>query len=219
MHMRRLLHACGALTALAGGLTAGSLALLPGTASAAPCTSEASCAMTGTATLTGGTLSLSTSGSLSWAGTLTGVLQSIADTSTADQTYTVNDATGSSSGWNVTVSATTFTTGTATLPDTGTFSTNGDPTSVSSTTAPTATCTGGTGTCTLPTESGVTYPVAITTAATAPTAVTVYNATSGTGLGSIDIGSVGWWLTIPGTTTAGTYTSSVTMAVSSGPGT
>jgi hypothetical protein len=161
--------------------------------------------------------------SLAWAATLTGLTQSIVDTTAADQILTVDDATGSATGWNVSVSATTFTSTSATLPDTGTFSLTGSVSSATATTAPTAACTGGGTDCTLPDDTGVTYPVALTTAATGPTASVVYEAAAGTGVGSIDIGGstaadpVGWWLSVPSNASAGSYTSTVTISLASGP--
>jgi hypothetical protein len=77
-------------------------------------------------------------------------------------------------------------------------------------------------TCTLPTDT-TTYPVAITTSATSPSAIKVYSAAAGTGLGAMTVGGhastnpIGWWLTFPATAFSGTYTSTVTVAVSSGP--
>jgi hypothetical protein len=221
IYVRRLLHALGTLVVLSGGLTAGSVALLAGPAGATTCVAPASCSMTGTVGLTGGTLSLTTSGSLGWTGTLTGTGQSLVDTIPADQQYTVDDATGSGAGWHVTVSATTFTnTPTHTFPDNGTFSTNGSMGSVTSSNVPSATCTV-VGSCTLPNDSAVTYPVAITTAASSPPPVTIYSAQSASGLGSIVIGNtpdpVGWWVNVPGTAVSGNYTSTIVMTVISAP--
>jgi WxL domain surface cell wall-binding len=184
------------------------------------------CTMTGTMTLGAGTLTLTgaSSGSLTWGTTLSGLDQTTVDTAATDQTYTVDDATGSGAGWHVTVSATTFTTGggtPTTLNDTGTLSTNGSITSATDTTAPSSACTSG-ATCTLPTNT-TTYPVAITTAATSPTAYTVFDDSASTGVGSIVVGGpgpavpVGWWLSIPATTKPGTFTSTVTMEVISTP--
>lgn len=216
--MRRLLHALGATVVLAGGLTAGGAALLAGPADAVTCVAPASCAMTGTVGLTAGTLSLTTSGSLNWSGTLTGASQSLVDTTPGDQQYTVVDATGTGNGWHVTISATTFTNGASTFPDTGTFSTNGSTSSITSTNAPSATCTGS---CTLPDDSAISYPIAITTAATSPVPVTIYDAKANTGLGTVVIGNtpnpVGWWVNVPGNASAGAYTSTITMTVISGP--
>jgi hypothetical protein len=102
------------------------------------------------------------------------VKQRVVDTKAADQQYTVNDVTGSGVGWH-----TTFTNGTHTLPNSGTFVTNGITISVTDTSAPSAICTA---TCPLPTTS-TTYPVAITTAASSPPPVTIYDTAAGTGLG------------------------------------
>ncbi len=122
------------------------------------------------------------------------------------------------------VSATTFSTGggsPSTLANIGTLSTNGSLTSISGSTAPTATCLSGS-TCTLPTDT-TSYPVAITTAASSPTASDIYDASASTGLGSVTIGGssaanpVGWWLNVPANTLAGTYTSTVTVEIISGP--
>lgn len=221
--MRRLLHAVGALVILAGGMTAGSGVLLSGMASAAGCggavPAGSNCTMTGTVNLSGGALTLTSPSSLTWTGTLTGIDQSIVDTISGDQQYTVNDATGSGAGWHVTTSATTFTNGSHTFPDTGTFVTNGSATSITATTAPTATCTA---TCTLPSNS-TTYPVAVTTAASSPTPVTIYDTAAASGMGQIVIGGstqpnpVGWWVNVPASASAGAYTSTITMAVISGP--
>jgi WxL domain surface cell wall-binding len=223
MPMRRLLHSFGALVVLTGALTAGSAALMSGAADAGTCgtPTTSNCTMTGTVTLTAGSLSLTAPGSLSWTGAVTGLAQSIVDTTAGDQQYTVNDATGTGAGWHVTTAATTFTNATsATFPNIGTFVTNGSLTSVTSMSAPTATCSS---TCTLPTDT-TTYPVAITTAPATPTPSTIYDASASTGLGSIIIGGstaanpVGWWVNVPGSATStSAYTSTITMAIISGP--
>ena len=215
------LAAAGAL--VLGGVASAAIAG-PTSAEAATCTATVGtpCVITGTADMTAGVLSAIVPGSLTWAATLNGLGQQLVDTTAADQGYTVDDATGSSAGWHVTVSATTFTTGTATLPDTGSFSTTGSITSATATTAPSQACTSA-GDCTLPNNTATVYPVAVTTAATTPTPVTVYNATAASGIGSTDIGGststnpVGWWLHVPGTTTPGSYSSTITIDVISGP--
>jgi hypothetical protein len=224
MLMRRLLPALGVFVVLVGGLTAGS-ALLASPAFAGACGTAVpagtSCTMTGTVTLTGGSLTLTSPSSLSWTGTLTGSDQQLVDVNSSDQQYTVNDATGTGAGWHVTTSATTFTNGTKTFPNTGTFSTNGSLSSYTSTSAPSATC-GGSSTCTLPTNN-TTYPVAITTAATSPPSSTIYDTQASTGLGQILIGGstnpnpVGWWVYVPASAIAGSYTSTITMQIISGP--
>jgi hypothetical protein len=223
MRMRELVHSFVAFAVLSGGLATGSVFLTAGPASAAGCgvaiAAGSSCTMTGTLNVTAGALTLTSPSSLTWTTTLTGTDQNVVDTNAGDQQYTVDDATGSGAGWHVTTSATTFTNGSHTLPDTGTFVTDGSITSITATTAPTATCTG---TCTLPTNV-TTYPVAITTAATSPTPVTIYDTATSTGLGQIIIGGsahanpVGWWVNLPASASAGAYTSTITMSVVSGP--
>jgi hypothetical protein len=220
--MRRSLRMLTVLTLLTGGSAPVLIALTPGTASATSCgtaiAAGTSCTLTGTLGVTASTLTLTSPSSVGWTETLTGVDQSLADATTGDQQYTVNDATGSGAGWHVTVAATTFTNGSHTFGNTGTFSTNGSVGSITSTSGPTPTCFTG-ATCTLPTNTE-TYPVAITTAATSPTPVNIYDTSASTGLGEIVIGGtnpVGWWLQVPASAYAGSYTSTVTLEVISGP--
>jgi hypothetical protein len=176
-------------------------------------------AVTGTLTVTAGSLTLTSPTSLTWAVTLNGTNQTAVDSVAGDQQYTVNDATGSGAGWHVTTSATTFTNGTHTLLDSGTFVNTGSITSIAAATAPTATCVA---TCVLPTNT-TTYPVAITTAPSTPTAVTIYDTSAATGVGQVTIGGhaaanpVGWWVNVPSSAFAGAYTSTVTMAIVSAP--
>lgn len=47
--------------------------------------------------------------------------------------------------------------------------------------------------------------------------VNIYDSSATTGLGSIDVSSVGWWLNVPSNTAAGAYTSTVTLELVSGP--
>jgi hypothetical protein len=181
------------------------------------------CTITGTLTITSGTLTLTAPPALGWSETLSGADQHLFDPTLADQTYQVNDATGTAPGWHATVAATTFTTTAPaaihTLVDTGTFATNGSITLMTDTTAPTAACLS-TSTCTLPTDT-TTYPVAITTGA-AVAGVNIYDASALTGLGTITIGSpgadpVGWWINVPSNTIQGTYTSTVSLELISAP--
>jgi hypothetical protein len=162
-------------------------------------------------------LSLTGPSSLTWAVTGTGVNQSTVDPNSADQQFTVGDTL--TAGWNVVVSATTFTNGTHTLPNTsGTFNFTGSLSSSLATTAPTATCVGS---CTLPADT-TTYPVNIITAAS-PTAYKVYDTPASTGEGVMIIGGstaanpIGWWIQMPASGYTGTYTSTVTLEVVSGP--
>ncbi len=222
MARRRLARRLGACVLLAGGIGAPVL-VAAGTAGAAACgtatVAGTACTLTGTLGFTAGALNLTSPSALAWAATGSGFDQQLVDPTTAHQSYLVNDATGSGAGWHVTVSATTFTTGSVTLANAGTFSTTGSSTSISAVTAPTAACSSGS-TCTLPTDT-TTYPVAITTAASSPTAVTIYDTSAATGLGSITIGvganPSGWWVSVPSKTLAGTYTSTVTLEIITAP--
>ena len=170
-----------------------------------------------------GMLAVGAPASLSWSGTLNGHDQAIPDTDAATEQLSVNNQTGSGDGWRATVSATNFTNGTGySLPAAGVLQVTGSVTSPGLPTAPTASCQA-TLICTLPDDTSVTYPVAITSAAQSPAAVTVYAASAGTGVGPVTIGGaaaanpVGWWLNVPGNAQAGTYTSTVTISVVSGP--
>ena len=132
----------------------------------------------------------------------------------------MNDTTGSGAGvWHITVSATTFTDGTYTLPDAGTLAVTGSITSPTASAGPALNCPSACA----PPVSSQTYPVAIPTARSAPPPVTVGNAGAGTGRGAVSIGGhtapdpFGWWLTVPANARLGSYTSTVTVAVVSGP--
>jgi hypothetical protein len=117
----------------------------------------------------------------------------------------VNDDSGTGNGWKLQVAATTFAdTGTHTLADSGTLSIS----SVSE-------ADNGTGTYTAPTNS-ITAPVALTTAATAPTAVSVYNAAANTGLGHFTV-TPSFVVHVPANAYASAYTSTITVTVATGP--
>jgi hypothetical protein len=166
-----------------------------------------------------GTLTLTSPSSLTWATTLTGSTQNVFDATSADQQFTASDQTGSGAGWHITVSGTTFTNGAKTLPNSGTFVMTGSLSSITATTAPTAACNTS---CTPPINT-TTYPVAITTAASSPTPATVFDTSANSGLGPMTIGGhsaanpVGWWVVVPGSAISGSYTSTITVAVASGP--
>ena len=136
----------------------------------------------------------------------------------ADQQLTVNDSSGTASGWDVTVSATTFSSGSHTLPDTGRLEFNGSTSSLTGA-APSAACVGS---CVVPVDT-TTYPVAIDTAASSPDAFTIYDASAGTGTGVVALGGpsathpIGWWIQVPASAYAGSYTSTLTLTLVSGP--
>ena len=221
----RLLAACVLLT---GSISPPAL-LAAGPAQAAACGTPLAdgvpCTLTGTATVTAGPLNLTSPAALDWATTLNGLDQQLADMTAAQQTYLVDDATGSGAGWHVTVSASTFSSVSpaATLPDTATFSTNGSLTSETASSYPTAACSPEAA-CMLPAHvtAPMTNPVLVTTAAS-PTPYTIYDAEAGSGMGSITIGGpsaanpVGWWVNVPADAMAATYTSTITLEVISAP--
>ena len=108
-------------------------------------------------------------------------------------------------GWNISLTSTTFSTGGASA---RTLSTSA--TTVPS--APTDTCDA---TCTLATNS-VTYPYTVPAAATAPAATKLYNAATATGVGNQTITPT-FKLAVPANTYAGTYSSTWTFTLASGP--
>jgi hypothetical protein len=201
-------------------LLCGTLALVVGiaatTAGATDCTPTAGEACVD---ISAGTLTLTAPTTLAFpTTTLTTASQWISDQNAPDQTLVVSDARGSNAGWNVNIKATPFTcsgcSGTPTLG--GGFKVNGDTTNNAAVTSPTLKCTVAS-TCTTPTNS-VTYPASITTDGTSTTELV--NAAVGTGGGSVTFGDtapVAWWLEVPPTAIAGSYTSTITLAVSTGP--
>ena len=108
----------------------------------------------------------------------------------------------STSGWNVTISATQFKSGSHALPL--------NASKVKS--MPVASCR--TGTCINPASPGtISYPVTIPIT---PVMAKFYNAQAGTGIGSFKISAPISTL-VPGNTYAGIYTSTITIALVSGP--
>jgi WxL domain surface cell wall-binding len=158
-------------------------------------------ATSATATLTAGSLAfVSSPPSVSFSTTLNGTDQTV----NATQAIDVDDATGSGTGWNLTATSTSFTTGSHTL---STSATN-----VAS--APSVACDASV-TCTTAT-SNVSYPYALPAAATAPTATKLFNATANTGMGQQTVTPT-WGLGVLGNTFAGNYTSTWTLSLVSGP--
>ena len=108
------------------------------------------------------------------------------------------DARGSGAGWNLQISATTFSDGA------GHTLAQGQVGSVAQA------CKAGS-TCTPATSSGITYPLTIST-----TPAKVFVAALNTGLGKIDVTPT-MNVAIPGNAYAGGYTSTVTLAATTGP--
>ncbi|HWB22173.1 MAG TPA: WxL domain-containing protein [Gaiellaceae bacterium] len=156
--------------------------------------------VTATATVTGaGSLALSNGATATISDTLDGTDQAVNYT----LPLTMTDARGTGTGWNLTITSTTFTTGTHTLA-----------TSASSIASVASACVAG-GTCTNP-ASSISYPLTVPAAATAPTAVKLFNAAANSGLGRFTI-TPSINVTIPGNSYAGSYTSTLTIAAVSGP--
>ncbi len=158
-------------------------------------------ATSATATLTAGSLAfVSAPPAVSFSATLNG--SDLAPTST--QALDVGDSTGAGAGWNITGTSTTFTAGARTLPTTATTVAAG----------PTVACDASV-TCTTATNS-VTYPYSLPAATTAPTATKLFNAAASTGMGNQTVTPT-WKLSIPANSFAGSYTSTWTLSLVSGP--
>jgi hypothetical protein len=153
-------------------------------------------------TCTGGSLTVTSPASIAFpAVTLNGTNQ----TATASAALTPSDMSGSAAGWNVQATSTTFTNGVGrTLPTTATTVTGG----VTSAAA-------GSANCDLPTNS-VGYPLTLPAAATAPTAVKVYNAAANTGGGPLTL-TLSFQLAVPASAYSGSYSSTWTFTIASGP--
>lgn len=106
-------------------------------------------------------------------------------------------------GWNTTITSSQFTTGTRTLP-----------TNVSTVTATSSACANG-GLCTNPTSS-ITYPLAVPAGSGPPTAVKFYSAAAATGKGVFTLTPT-VSVAVPQNSFTGTYTSTLTISVVSGP--
>ncbi|MFZ1997006.1 MAG: WxL domain-containing protein [Solirubrobacteraceae bacterium] len=154
-----------------------------------------------TGTVTAGALSVATSAAPTFSANLAGG----DSTPTYTLPLTAVDTTGTGAGWNLTITSTQFTTGGGTP---HTLAAN-----ASTMTGVTSACASGT--CTNPTNA-VTYPVSVPAAATAPTAVKFFNAAANTGLGSFTVTpTVGVF--VPATSFAGSYSSTLTVSIVSGP--
>ena len=116
----------------------------------------------------------------------------------------VTDATGSGNGWNLTITSTTFSTGSATFPA-----------SASTITGVTAACATNS-TCTLPTNNVSNSNLAVPAGSTAPSAVKFYNAAASTGRGTVNVNAT-VQVAVPANVLAGSYSSTVTIAAVSGP--
>lgn len=183
----------------------GGAALAVGALLAFPAAANAANTVPGTATLSAGTLTMTTPVALGFTATLNGTNQVLAATQAID----VLDQTGSGAGWNITLTSTQFTTG------------GGSPLVLALTSATDTALSAGacdaTVTCTLATGSTVTYPFVVPAAAvTAPTAVKIQNAAVNSGLAGQTFTHT-MNLAIPANTMAGVYTSTWTYSLVSAP--
>ena len=161
-------------------------------------------AVTASASITAGSLAfVSSPSTISFAATLNGADQTV----TSSQTFDVGDATGSGSGWNVTATSTTFSTGGGTPRTLATSATT-----VQS--APTVGCDASV-TCTTATNA-ITYPFVLPAGATAPTAQKLFNAAANSGMGNQTV-TASFRLALPANTYAGTYSSTWTYSLASAP--
>ena len=110
----------------------------------------------------------------------------------------VVDARGTGAGWNLTISASSFSDG------------SGHTLAAGNVTAVAQTCHSGSS-CTAATSSGITYPLTI-----GATAAKFFSAALNTGLGKVDVTPT-IQVAVPGNAYAGTYTSTVTLAAATGP--
>ena len=110
----------------------------------------------------------------------------------------VVDARGNGAGWNLQISATTFSDG------------SGHTLAAGTVTAAAQACHAGSS-CTAATNSGITLPLSLT-----GVAAKFFNAAANTGLGKIDVTPT-IDVAIPGNAYAGTYTSTLTLAATTGP--
>lgn len=188
---RRLLLRAAAPACLSGALLV--LAIVAGPAGAT----------SATATLSAGSLAfVSNPPAVSFSATLNGTNQN----PTTTQALDIGDATGSGNGWDVTATSTTF----SCCAGGHTLSTGA--TTIQST--PGVACDASS-TCTTATNT-ITYPYTLPAAGVAPTATKIFNASANTGLGNQTV-TVGWQLAVPSSTFAGTYSSTWTLSLASGP--
>jgi hypothetical protein len=154
-----------------------------------------------TLALAAGELSATTNAAPSLSATLNGQDQTL----NYSLPITVTDGTATGNGWNLTITSTQF-------------STVGPPANTLPTTASTAVSVASvcaSGSCVDPTNT-VSYPITIPAGTAAPTPVKLFNAATGSGMGIFTVTpSVN--ILVPAATIAGTYTSTITLAIVSGP--
>jgi hypothetical protein len=178
------------------------LTAIAATAVAASALATGALAVGVTGTVTGGSaLSVTSSSTPTFSLTLNGTDQ----TPTYVLPFTAVDPRGTGAGWNLTVTSTQFKDASGhTLP-----------TGASTITGLTSGCSAGS-TCTGPTNGVAWSGLAVPAAATAPAGVKFFNAAANSGLGSVDF-NMTVTVAVPANAYAGTYSSTVTLSIISGP--
>lgn len=149
----------------------------------------------------GGSLTLETSPTVTFPSV---TLNGYNATSSVNVAFTLDDETGTGSGWNLNATSTTLTAaGGKTLPTTSTRFTA------------VASASAAAGNCSMPTNS-VSYPVTLPAGGSPPTAAEVYNAAANSGKGPVNV-TLTAQVSLPGNAKAGSYSSTWTMTLSSGP--
>jgi photosystem II stability/assembly factor-like uncharacterized protein len=121
---------------------------------------------------------------------------------TATAAIGVDDETSAHSGWAITATSTQFVNGSRRLPATATTITG-------------VSMVAGAGSC-APARSGLSYPITLPAASTAPAAVRIATALSNTGVGPTTVTPT-FALAVPANGYAGSYASTWTLSVTSGP--
>jgi hypothetical protein len=156
--------------------------------------------VTGTATVTGGTLDLVAEDDPTFLET---TLNGTDQTQTDSIAMSVNDFTGSGDGWNLQITSTAFSDGSHALANTAMTITGVG-----------AVCDGGD--CTLPTGNEIVYPFTVPADTVAPAAGKFFNAEIGSGMGDFTV-TPAFQLAIPANTYAGAYESTVTITLATAP--
>lgn len=149
----------------------------------------------------GGALTLSQPGTVSFPSTaLTGGTDK---TATTTATLSVSDLTDTANGWNLSATSTRFVSG-------------GNSMSNSATTITGLSLAAGATNCGMPATSTTSFPITLPAGVSAPAATKIYSDTVGNGLGIADL-TYTFALAIPANTRTGTYTSTWTFTLASGP--
>lgn len=155
---------------------------------------------TSSGTVTGGSLSLSAPGAANWAGGVT--LNGTDQVASVSVPLSVNDPRGTGAGWNLTIKGTQFENEDGkTLPADG-----------SSLMGATSACVGGT--CTSPDNTATAYAIDVPVGAS-PSAK-FFSAAADSGMGNFTI-TPAVDVSVPANSYAGTYSSTLTLAATSGP--